>query len=279
MLSNSESWYNLSTIDIKYLESIDEQLIRRVFNAHSKTAIEFLYLESGNIPIRFLLKTRRLNFLWYILNEGEETLLHKFFDAQCQNPVKSDWVITVKQDLSDLELVMDFQEIKKMPKSRFKRIVKDKVKSKALEYLLNLQKTHSKLTNLSYNEMKLQDYLRSNNSLTIKEKCFTFAARSRMIDVHCNFKVGKQNLKCRKCRNMDEDQKHLLECPALADNGMVPVNKVPLYEDLFKKDVTKIEVLGKLLLTKFKALTSLTNNITMCTSKDGAAVNHLTELD
>ena len=49
LLSNCESWYNLSTKDIKNLETIDEQLIRRIFSAHSKTAKELLYLESGNI--------------------------------------------------------------------------------------------------------------------------------------------------------------------------------------------------------------------------------------
>ena len=81
LLSNCESWYNLSTKDIKNLETIDEQLIRRIFSAHSKTAKELLYLESGNIPIRFILMSRRLNFLWYILNESEDSLLHKFFVA------------------------------------------------------------------------------------------------------------------------------------------------------------------------------------------------------
>ena len=38
LLSNSESWYNLSPKDIAKLEAVDESLLRKIFNAHSKTA-------------------------------------------------------------------------------------------------------------------------------------------------------------------------------------------------------------------------------------------------
>ena len=66
-----------------------------------------LYLESGSIPIRFVIMSKRLNFLWYILNENDETLIKKFFMAQLNNPVKGDWVSRVKKDLEELELSND----------------------------------------------------------------------------------------------------------------------------------------------------------------------------
>ena len=78
LLSNSESWYNLSMKDIAKLEAVDESLLRKIFSAHSKTAKELLYLESGNIPVRYIIVARRLNFLWYILNEAEDSLLRKY---------------------------------------------------------------------------------------------------------------------------------------------------------------------------------------------------------
>ena len=59
LLSNSESWYNLSVKDVTRLEAVDEALLRKIFSAHSKTPKELLYLESGNIPVRFILMTRR----------------------------------------------------------------------------------------------------------------------------------------------------------------------------------------------------------------------------
>ena len=291
LLSNSESWYNLSDRDIKNLESIDEQLIRRILNAHSKTPIELLYLETGSIPIRFILMSRRLNFLWYILDQKSDSLLSKFFEAQCQDPVKSDWVHTVKQDLNELNIMMNFDDIKKISKAQFKNFVKEKVKKKALEYLSDLQKTHSKSINLTYDKITLQDYLKPNNSLSIKEKCFIFSARSRMIDVKCNFKLGFKSLKCRKCGIDDEDQKHLLQCPSLLDSDIVPSNNIPKYEDLFCANSSKIEIIGKVLLQKYKVLQSPnTKNNTMCTVNNTvgiptsiintcAAVVYATDLD
>ena len=92
LISNSESWYNLTSRDISRLEEIDEQMLRKMLFAHSKTPIELLYLETGSIPIRFILMSRRLNFLHYILNEDENSLIYQFLMAQSKNPGKYDWV-------------------------------------------------------------------------------------------------------------------------------------------------------------------------------------------
>ena len=108
LLSNGEAWYNVTEKEVSSLEKVDEMLIRKIFSAHSKTPIELLYLESGNIPIRFILKSKRVNYLWYILNEDGESLLSKVIQAQCKNPVIGDWVETVKEDLSDIDLNMNF---------------------------------------------------------------------------------------------------------------------------------------------------------------------------
>ena len=72
-----------------------------------------------------------------------------------------------------------------------------------------IQQTHSKAKNLNFTRLESQSYLKS-KSTTIKEKCFIFAARSRMVDVKCNFKTGWTDLKCRNCQQSDEDQEHLL---------------------------------------------------------------------
>ena len=121
LLSNSESWYNLTKKDIKDLESIDVKYMRRVLSAHSKTPIEMLYLENGFTPIRFILMSRRLNFLWYILQQKPNSLLNKFFSAQLANPKNGDWVLTVKNDLVDLQIDLNFDDIQRLSKSKFKK--------------------------------------------------------------------------------------------------------------------------------------------------------------
>ena len=128
LLSNSEAWYNVTPKEISSLESVDEMLLRKIFSAHSKTPLELLYLESGNIPIRFILKAKRINFLWYILNEDASCLLHRVFQAQCENPVQGDWVKTVTDDIKEIDLKMNFKDIQKMSEKSFKNLVKSKVK-------------------------------------------------------------------------------------------------------------------------------------------------------
>ena len=52
-LTNSEVWPSLNQ---KHLESLEEaDLLRKIFKAHSKTASELFYLETGKIPFRFVI--------------------------------------------------------------------------------------------------------------------------------------------------------------------------------------------------------------------------------
>ena len=56
LLYNSEAWHSVTDQDISGLEKIDEALLRFLVGSHAKTPLEILYLESGAIPIRFIVK-------------------------------------------------------------------------------------------------------------------------------------------------------------------------------------------------------------------------------
>ena len=51
LLCNTESWVGLTDKEVEALEKVDEQLMRRILSAHSKTAIPALYLELGCVPL------------------------------------------------------------------------------------------------------------------------------------------------------------------------------------------------------------------------------------
>ena len=63
ILTNSEAWYGLKTADLENLEQIDEQLLRRILEVGSGCPKEMLYLETGSIPIRFIITLQRRPFL------------------------------------------------------------------------------------------------------------------------------------------------------------------------------------------------------------------------
>ena len=251
LLSNSETWYNLSIREIKELESVDELLLRKILSAHSKTPLEALYMETGNIPIRFILMARRLNFLHYILNESETSLLRQFLEAQVLSPVRGDWVLTVRKDLEELGMELSFEEITVISKVQFKELVKAKVHEKAFTYLTKAKETHSKVKSLQHSKLQLQPYLRSGNRLTIVEKQFTVAARTRMLDLRTNFKTEGSPTVCRRCETAQETQEHLLSCPALINDSIV-ISPVPNYQDLLGGNVKRIENISKILLSIYK---------------------------
>ena len=99
----------------------------------AKTPLELLYLETGCLPVRFILQSRRLYFLHYILNDREDSLLSNVFRAQCDIPVKGDWITTVKDNLKELSMDLSFDQIRSQSKDVFKATVKQSVREKALE--------------------------------------------------------------------------------------------------------------------------------------------------
>ena len=145
----------------------------------------------------------------------------------------------------ELDIKLNFDQIKSHTKEAFK---------KAFEYLKNLQQTHSKARPLQYAKLMLQDYLKSENKMSIKEKAFIFAVRTRMINVKSNFKVGQKDLKCRLCNNHEEDQQGLLICRALNSE---PTRTTPSYSDLFSEKKEKITKIAMILKEKFEKFQNL----------------------
>ena len=107
MLFNSEVWHGISDEEISMLEKVDEHLLRSLVNGHSKTSKEFLYLEAGAVPIRFIMSSRRILYLQTILHRSSEELTKRVYEAQKTNTVKGDFFELV---LKDMDIVEGFTE-------------------------------------------------------------------------------------------------------------------------------------------------------------------------
>ena len=62
--------------EIELLEQVDEMLLRKLLEVGKSCPKEMLYLETGSRPIRFIIMSRRLMFLHYILNEDNKSLVN-----------------------------------------------------------------------------------------------------------------------------------------------------------------------------------------------------------
>ena len=204
----------MTDAQIVKLEQIDEALIRGILKAHSKTPKEFLYLETGCTPIRYILAQRRINYLNQILGRSDEELVKKILIAQQEKPTPGDFVQLVKKDLDMLGI--SYEEATQGTKKELK-ITANIV---AFNVLKDMLKTHSKVKQIQYEVFEIQPYLKT-NLITIKETNMLTALRSKCIrGIKCNFKkMFKQcvecPLKCETQNKYDDTQEHILSCKSL----------------------------------------------------------------
>ena len=132
LLFNSEVWYSVKSKHLETLENIDLILLKKLFKAHSKTAIEAFFLEAGIIPIRFVIAKRRLMFLWTILQRPDEELLKKVYKTQKVVRTPGDWAATIAEECKAYNINLTDEEIQATSKYTLKKLVKKNVDNEAV---------------------------------------------------------------------------------------------------------------------------------------------------
>ena len=79
LVSNSEVWYNTTKDQYSKLERIDEMFLRRIFNVPISVPKESLYIETGSLSVKYLIKIRRLMYLWHLLHVDKKEIIYKFY--------------------------------------------------------------------------------------------------------------------------------------------------------------------------------------------------------
>ena len=267
ILYNSEAWHSIEDKDLIPFEKADELLLRGLLNAHTKTPLEALYLETNSLPIRFILKIRRIMFLHNILQKNSSEMIRKIFEAQKQNPSPGDFCEIVKNDMSAIGLNISEKEISNMKKQKFKNIVKSLARNCALQYLKALKQTHSKLDGITYNNLELQSYLTSplfNN----ESRNLLFRLRTRTVNgIRNDFRGIYPDTDCplQGCEDTDT-LSNMLSCKVLLTHhksSEISVKNIR-YEDVFSQDSYKqkqaTELFRQLLQTRNELLSQPVTN-------------------
>ena len=161
-------------------------MLRRILECPAATPKEMFYLELGVSPIRIIIKSRRLNFLQYILKESHDSMIHAFLMAQLSDPTRLDWGEAVLKNKAEFDISLSLQEIKLMSEMSFKGLVQKKEVAHTLRYLNELKEKHTKVLQISHNVLKMADYL-TPNGITNSEAKFLFNATRGKLDVKSNF--------------------------------------------------------------------------------------------
>ena len=240
-LFNSEAWHGISNADVEMLEKVDEALLRGLLGAHAKVPLEALFLETGTVPIRFILKTRRLCYLKTILKRDSEELIREVYDAQKADPIEGDFFQLVEMDASEISLNMSEDEIIMMKEDKYKVIVKKKVRQAAFNYLKQLKVKHSKMDNLVYEKLEMSKYLNS-PMFDFHNIQMLFAIRTRTVrTIKTDFSGMYPDVDCPMGCGQTDTLPNILTCPVLQVHMMTDslTNDAVKYEDVFSTDIKK----------------------------------------
>ena len=130
-------------------------LLRKLLEVGQGCPKEMLFLETGSWPLRYIVMSRRLMFLHYILNEEKKSLIYRCLEAQMRHPVRNDWILTVYEDLEELEIALDIETISNLSLACYKNFVLKKIEERVLNYLNTIKSKHSKVMDLEHNSLKL----------------------------------------------------------------------------------------------------------------------------
>ena len=249
VLCNSEAWYNITNAELEYLETADLLLLRKILNAPKSTPKEMLFLELGCIRLRDIIKQRRLLYLHYILNEPIDSMIHKFLIIQLKSRNKKDWVTTVLKDLEELEIGLNFGEIRRMKKSMFQRIVKESVTAYAFKSLENQKLTHSKVKDVKHKRLEIRTYFLPNEIKATKNEIQTiFKLRCRMTDLKTNMKGFYNTHECPLC-GAEDTQIHILQECQTIENMKKNKTEGHKYEMLYENDAKVLIEIARKFIT------------------------------
>ena len=162
-------------------------LLRYVLETPFSTPVEALYLELGILSINTTIKARRINYLHCLVTSIESEMLGKFFKAQWDYPTHNDWINQIKTDLADFGISNDLSFIRSKSIGWFKKLEKSRAQEYELNRLNKVKSSHSKMDNLSYNKLELQEYLKLKNCNSTQAKIM-FWYRCRMANYGENFR-------------------------------------------------------------------------------------------
>ena len=129
VLHSCEAWHGIGTTQIAQLERVDHHLIRTILEAHSKTPIEFLYLETGALPVKYVITSRRLNYLKHIHMLKDHELVKRVYQAQRNDPRKGDWWEMAQNDLETFHI--EENKLSILSKNQAKQYIKEQIYTKA----------------------------------------------------------------------------------------------------------------------------------------------------
>ena len=173
-------------------------------------------------------------------------MIFKFFMAQWNFPAnKDEWTEQVRKDLEEFKMEEELEWIGSRSKLTFKNIVKIQARELAFDWLMKKKESHTKMTNLSYSTLEMQEYFKD-SKITVVQAKILFRVRTRMEQFGENFKGGRDTKPCPVCEASKDTHSHSFQCSVIKENIEVNGNYLEIFNfKVGKKLATTVENIVK----------------------------------
>ena len=167
ILYASEAIYKVKQIQYRAYEKIEESVLKKVLKTLRSCPRHLMYLETGLVPARYQINRQVLNYLHYILNQPNDSILQRMFNSMVRNPTTGDWAGYAIELIKKYELNLSLKEIKETESSIFKKLVKRQTNKIAFRELIERQAKGEKGRFIVYESLNMADYLLPEAALTV----------------------------------------------------------------------------------------------------------------
>ena len=208
----SETWMPTKK-EIKTLNKILDDIIKRILMTPISTPREALYLDTNLLDIERIIDKKKLN-MYHRMKKNPTSLT----DFVTQGIEKTKWQKDVEETARKYNI--NLNRLTEMTTGKAKRHIRKTVQKKFREHLFENSEQKSKIEYLikGYVPCEKAEYT---NILNREQTSIIFKARCRMTEVKNNYRNRFNDITCRLCKEDNEDQEHIFEkCPEVIKNNL-----------------------------------------------------------
>jgi hypothetical protein len=211
---NIEVWSNLRQQDYDKLEVIQGKMLKGLLGLPKSTPYWGILHELNILPVHLRLTYKKLMIYHMLMNSPESRIARKIVEAQEESDLDNCWFHDVKTEGERIGLVVEKSEVVDVPKSAWKKTVKNKIQN---EFQSECKAKIGKMTKLRFLKKSSANdtYLKK---LTNDDARDAIKIRLNMMDIITqNFVNGTS---CILCGDENDSTEHIFECSSLGNHGL-----------------------------------------------------------
>ena len=204
---NSETCTNIRKADLKRMDKIVLDGVKRIMNLPISTPGMGIFAEIGILPAEDQIARKKMMFLHRILSGNQEKLVRQVYSQQKKFGFPKCWTAEITDIQKLYRLEVEDEQIGALSKLSWKTTVDKKIQAK-LQNQLNIERLKGgKICDILRFEKK--SYLDEMGSQSAK---LAIRYRLKMNNLGCHYKNNKTDLCCPLCSKERDDMSHMTTC-------------------------------------------------------------------